>query len=84
MKLVSTEISSTCMDCLSAQVRHYVNFTEKLLIFWMAIINIDLNGASNANAYQKAYLGTEVNCTCSLCCCHKIPIGEELKLIRAL
>lgn len=41
------------MDCLSAQVRHYVNFMEKLLIFWMAIINIDLNDTWTANAYQK-------------------------------
>lgn len=72
------------MDCLSAQVRHYVNFMEKLLIFWMAIINIDLNNTWTANAYQKAYLGTEVNCSCSLCFCDKIHIGEELKLISAL
>lgn len=84
MKPVYTEISSTYMDCLSTQVKHCVNLTGILLIFWMVIINIDWKCTWNASAYQKVYLGTEVNCTCSLYYYDRIHIGEELILSRGL
>lgn len=56
-----------------------MNLTEYLFVLWMVIINIDWNCTWNAGAYQKAYLGPEVNCTCCLYYDDQTHIGEELR-----